>query len=116
MNKIDIVCVTYQHGPKMKVFLNCMLSQTSLNFRITMIHDGPDTEFDSIGRAYESQHPELMRFICTKERHNDYGHTLRDIGIGMAEHEWLLLTNADNYYCPIFVKTMLNSAASAGDC
>ncbi|SAK67396.1 hypothetical protein [Caballeronia ptereochthonis] len=56
-----------------------------------------------------------MRFISTEARHNDFGHTLRDIGIGMAEHEWLLLTNGDNYYCPVFVETMLG-AASQSDC
>ncbi|SAK67382.1 hypothetical protein AWB83_03087 [Caballeronia ptereochthonis] len=41
MSKIDIVCVTYRHGPKLETFLNCMLSQTSLNFRLTIIHDAP---------------------------------------------------------------------------
>jgi hypothetical protein len=115
MNKIDIVCVTYRHGPKLETFLNCMLSQTSWDFRLTIIHDGPDAQFDEVGRAYGSRYPELMRFISTEKRYNDFGHTLRDIGIGMAEYEWLLLTNGDNYYCPIFVESML-AAASSGDC
>lgn len=114
MSKIDVVCVTYRHGPKLETFLNCMLSQTSHDFRVTVIHDGPDAEFDEVSRAYGSRYPELMRFVATHVRHDDFGHTLREIGIGMAEHEWLLLTNGDNYYCPVFVETMLG-AASFGD-
>lgn len=89
-----------------------MLSQTSLNFRLTVMHDGPDAEFEEVAQRYGNRHPQLMRFVSTNARHNDYGHTLRDIGIGMAGNEWLLLTNGDNYYCPIFVETMLNAAAS----
>ncbi|WP_277182307.1 glycosyltransferase family A protein [Caballeronia sp. BR00000012568055] len=115
MNKIDIVCVTYRHGPKLEVFLNCLMAQTSLNFCVTVIHDGPDEKFDEVARRYGALYPDLMRFVCTAERHNDYGHTLRDVGIGMAEHDWLLLTNGDNYYCPVFIETMLKATAS-GDC
>jgi GT2 family glycosyltransferase len=111
MSTIEVVCVTYRHGPKLETFLNAMLSQTSQNFRLTVVHDGPDAEFEEVATRYEARHPGLMRFLTTGERYNDYGHTLRDIGIGMAEHEWLLLTNGDNYYCPIFVETMLDTAA-----
>jgi GT2 family glycosyltransferase len=115
MSKIDIVCVTYRHGPKLEVFLNCMVAQTSLNFRITVIHDGPDETFDAVVRRYEALYPDLIRFVCSAARHDDYGHTLREMGIGMAEHEWLLLTNGDNYYCPVFIETMLKAIAS-DDC
>ncbi|WP_198155200.1 glycosyltransferase family 2 protein [Candidatus Burkholderia verschuerenii] len=111
MSAIDIVCVTYRHEPKLETFLNAMLSQTSLQFRLTIIHDGPDAEFDEVAKRYATHHPALMRFLSTNERHNDYGHTLRDVGIGLAEHEWLLLTNGDNYYCPVFVDSMLSAAA-----
>lgn len=38
--------------------------------------------------------------ICTDRRHNDWGHSLRDLGIRQATGEYILHFNADNVLYP----------------
>jgi len=47
----------------------------------------------------------------TEKRHNDWGHTLRAKALseGLPESEFVVHTNADNYYVPIFIEKMLDA-------
>jgi hypothetical protein len=49
---------------------------------------------------YRRDNPKQISYECTKTRFNDYGHSLREIGLEKATGEYILITNADNYYSP----------------
>jgi hypothetical protein len=58
-----------------------------------------------------------ISFYSTPIRYNDYGHSLRSIGIQkfLGGSDFVLLTNGDNYYCPKFVEEMLGAAEQGAD-
>lgn len=102
--ELTIVCVSYKRYRNIAVLVNCLLAQTLQNFRLLIIHDGYDAEMDAVLSPYKALHPEVIDYTFTAQRFNDYGHSLRDIGISAATTDYLLITNDDNYYCPLFVE------------
>ena len=53
---------------------------------------------------FQNRYPQKISFQCTKIRFNDYGHSLRQIGRKNASGDYVLFTNADNYYIPETVR------------
>lgn len=104
--ELTVVCVSYKRYRNIPVLLNCFLAQTLQNFKLLVIHDGYDAEMDELLAPYKSRNPGVIDYLFTEKRFNDYGHSLRQIGISSAESEYLLLTNDDNYYCPLFLDYM----------
>lgn len=97
---IDIFAVAYKRYGELSVFVQSILNQTSADWRLTVMHDGPDYQFEVILDRFKAQRPESIFYELTKERYNDFGHSLREKGISTATGRYLLLTNADNYFVP----------------
>lgn len=94
MPLFSIVVVHYQGVNSHEVFLRGIRSlqeQTFTDFEILCYHDGPliDPGVDF---------PVQVR--CTDQRHNDWGHSLRDRGIREASGDYILHFNADNVLFP----------------
>ena len=98
--KIHIVAVAFKKLGELRVFVQSWINQTEDNWILTVIHDGPDEEFSSIMREYKDKCPTRIEHLCTEKRFNDYGHSLRDIALKNIKGEYVLLTNADNYFIP----------------
>ncbi len=109
---IEIIAVTYQQPGPLRVLVQSFLNQTAANWKLTVIHDGPSTEFDAMMEAYAAD--PRVKFWSTATRHNDWGHSLRDEGIKRATGDYLLQTNGDNYYVPRFVE-FVNAKIEAHD-
>jgi hypothetical protein len=105
---IDIVIVAYKRYHEIQVILNCFLAQTIQDFRIRVIHDAYDEKMDTILKRYRNEFPDKIEYEFTDKRYNDWGHSLREIGIQKAESKYILITNDDNYYCYQFLEIMLN--------
>jgi len=104
--EITVVCVAYRRYRNLPVLIHAFLAQTLQNFKLLVIHDGHDAEMEALLTPYRQQHPDAFDFRFTDRRYNDYGHSLREIGIGLADTEYLLITNDDNYYVPRFLEYM----------
>ena len=102
---ITIVCVAYKRHTQIPVLIHSILCQSLHNWKLHIIHDGYDQEMDDLLRPYQEKYPEISCEF-TPLRHNDYGHSLREIGIKKADTEYLMITNDDNYYVPEFLKLM----------
>lgn len=107
--KLSIVCVTYKRPKLLKVLIESFLCQTMQNFEILVMHDGPDEETRLILEEYARDNPGKVTSYFSDNRYNDYGHSLRHLGIEMSESQYLLLTNDDNYYVPVFVENMFEA-------
>ncbi len=90
----SIVVVDYQGVNSHDTLLRGLASieaQSFRDFEVLLYHDGPllhpDREFP-------------LPVICTERRHNDWGHSLRDLGIRRATGEYVLHFNADNVLFP----------------
>jgi hypothetical protein len=99
-HKIHVIAVAFEKFGQLKVFLQSWLNQSQDNWCLTVIHDGPNPEFNLILQNYKSLAPEKIDFFNTKNRFNDYGHSLRELGLKNIQGDYVLLTNADNYFIP----------------
>ncbi len=96
----SVVVVHYEGSVSRQEAVRCLQSlyhQKYHNFEILFLHDGPRTQ------PWETDEFPPPRWIrlkthATPVRANDYGHSLRDLGIRMARGQYLLITNADNYH------------------
>lgn len=98
--KIHLVAVAFEKFGPLKVFVQSIINQTRDNWILTVIHDGPNQEFNSIMKDFQDQKPSQIEYFTTDKRYNDYGHSLRDASLSMLKGEYVLLTNADNYFIP----------------
>lgn len=88
-----------------------LLAQTYDNFEIYIHHDGPldDTLLAEKFRAISDK----ITFIDNLEHKGNWGFYHRhSVSLMEPKPEWVLYTNEDNYYVPIFLETMINTAIS----
>lgn len=97
---ITVVIVSYRQPVQLKILLLSLACQTLQNFDVIVLHDGPDAATSAAVDSLRSEHLSRIRYYESSDRFNDYGHSLRDIGITMAAGEYILITNGDNYYSP----------------
>ena len=112
---LDIIVVTYDQNHELKCFIESILAQTEENWRMLVIHDGPSVQFGKIMEAYLDD--PRIDYMLTDKRYNDWGHSLRKIGVErLGDSEYTLVTNADNYYAPVFIKEMCHRKADLVYC
>jgi len=102
---ITIICVAYKRYRQIPVLIHSFLCQTLQNWQLHIIHDGYDAKMEDLLQPYHEKHPEIT-YEFSEIRHNDYGHSLRELGIRKVTTEFILITNDDNYYVPSFLELM----------
>jgi len=112
--RLTIVVATYQQELALDCLLRSLACQTLQNFKVLVIHDGPSQTTPSIVSACCRERPGLFEYLETPNRFNDFGHSLRAVGIEKASTEFILLTNGDNYYSPRFVEFMFEAIDKHG--
>jgi len=123
--KLAIVVVTWgQWKHKLPLFLHSCMLQEDQRFRVDVYHDGNKLDPDFETRRSASETEGLVedfkdRFlddifpvslVCTEQRYNDWGHSLREIGIKNCSTEYLNIQNGDNYLTPLFTRLLLEKA------
>lgn len=106
--EITVICVSYKRYRHIHVLINAFLCQTLDNWKLLIIHDGHDEKMEQLVGAYQKQHDNIQ-YMQTDQRYNDYGHSLREIGLHRADTEFLMFTNDDNYYAPKFLEYMFEA-------
>jgi len=105
--KFTIIITAYKRYNAIKTLLYSLLAQTYNNFDLIIIHDGFDRlHIDTMAEFL--QYPNIMYFQ-TPIRYNNWGMSLRNIGISLATGDFIINTNDDNYYTPNWLEE-LNSA------
>ncbi|BBK34279.1 glycosyl transferase family 2 [Stella humosa] len=79
--------------------LGSLEAQTFADFEVLLYHDGP-TRRRLDPAELQARYPHVARVTKTMVRHNDWGHSLRDIGIRAAAGEYIVHFNADNLLYP----------------
>ena len=102
--KFSIIVVAYKRYNELKCLLYSLLSQTFADFEVIVIHDGKDFKHRKLFKNFESD--SRITYLQTPERYNDWGMTLRNIGIEIAKGEWIINTNDDNYYTPNWLEEL----------
>src|SRR5688572_21127657 len=87
--------------------LASLASQSFTNFEVLLFHDGP------LARPLPdlTQFPLRFRIGTTPQRFNDWGHSLRNLGIHHARGDYIVHFNPDNVLYPHALE-VLDRAAS----
>ena len=88
-----------------EVMLNCFLAQTSRDWALTVVGDGYDARAAAVVGRYTDPR---INYVATDRAYGDHGHTPRELGLGLGESPWTVLTGVDNYYVPLFVETVVD--------
>ena len=65
--KIHVIAVAYEKFDFVKTFVQSMLNQSKKNWILTVIHDGPNKEFDQIMESYKKILPNNINFENTSK-------------------------------------------------
>lgn len=106
-----IIASSYERPEALFTFLACLKNQSDQDFKIIVVNDGPDKVSHWVCNNAGMKN---LTYYNTDERFGDFGHTPRNYGLSMTDSDWILFTNHDNYYVPIFTKEinqMINSGS-----
>ena len=104
LNRLSICAVSYKQVDPLLTFLQCLACQSLKNFNVVILHDGYDEQTTQVLADFQATKKIPLEIIFSKYRYNDWGHSLRHIAIDKSETEFIMLTNADNYYVPRMVE------------
>lgn len=89
--------------------LYSLMSQTNEDWGAHVIIDNPeDKVICSIAESFDDPR---IRWTKLPERHNNWGHTPREIGKQLSEAEYIIMSGDDNYYTPNFVSEIHQASA-----
>jgi hypothetical protein len=94
MPLFSVIVVHYQGTVPHDVFcrgIASLAAQTVRDFEVLAYHDGP---------LLDPTVPWPVPIVCTQRRFNDWGHSLRDLGIRAATGDYVVHLNADNVLYP----------------
>jgi len=98
----SIIMIDYDQSVNrdyMRRAIDCLMVQTNQNFELILLHDGPKAHSYK-NELNEQQLNFIDQVIVTDQRFNDWGHTLRDMGIRAAKGDYIVHFNADNVLFP----------------
>ena len=91
--------------------LASLAGQTYTNFEVLLFHDGPQSRpWPDIARF-----PLKIRIGATAQRFNDWGHSLRDLGIHHAHGDYIVHFNPDNVLYPHALEALEHASRAPVD-
>lgn len=105
---IHVICVAYHRAIPLRILIDSFITQTDPRWRLYIVHDGPAPE--KVKNVIGQYQDPRIRFQETEEVNGYWGHPNRRKMLEklVFNHtDYLLMTNDDNYYVPIFVEMML---------
>lgn len=106
----------------LRCLVDSFCAQTYPNWKLRVVHDGPayhdSHSLRQADRLSDEGRDRRITFDETAERKQQFGHPWRQYALDMlaTECEWLLLTNDDNYYMPVFLEWLLSVATTSRGC
>jgi hypothetical protein len=110
MKRLHVISVAYERVIPLRILCDCFVIQSNPNWILQIVYDGesPDTVLSIIN---EYEHEPRIQFIETETRNEFWGHPNRRTylnRVNPSKDTYVLLTNDDNYYIPLFVEYMLD--------
>lgn len=111
IKKLGIIVTAYRQLNECKHIINTFNCQTSNDWEMIIVHDGPDIMNIGEQLLNEKYLNEKIKFICTDNHYGSTGAAVKNYALDnkLLENEWLLFAHCDCYYVPKFVEYMLNA-------
>lgn len=115
--KVVVICPIYNMYP---LIIPSLICQTYTNWELLLINNGREINgLDTIVKGYNDSR---VKFMIYPTQTGNYGHPLRAWALKSiraktlsADADYVVITNADNYYTPTFIQYMLNGFRSKQD-
>lgn len=117
--KISLVAAAFFDDDRRKLasvecFCSSIKAQTWPNWELLLVHDGPVADDDAIKKLIEFiDLDKRIRLLCTAERKRKFGHPWREYGKSQTTGDIVGMTNADNYYVPVYLEWMAHKLVSS---
>ena len=108
---LTITAVGFEYYAEWMQFIACLQLQTDPRWVCQLINDGPDDRARGLVELLTG-HDRRFTWGETSHRYNDWGHSLRAIGLERATTPYWCTQNADNYLTPAFVELILAEFAT----
>jgi len=111
---VDFVIPTYWRVEPLHCMLASLTSQTDGDWNATVVIDniGEDEKVPYIISLIKVFDDDRISYFITGKRHNNWGHTPREIGKQLSEADYIIMTGDDNYYTPNFVAELKKASIS----
>ena len=113
-DSVLFIATIYNSYPQI---ISALICQTNPNWELLLLHDGPNNT--GLYRIVRDANDDRITYIETDTRKQNWGHPLRkkaleDINndIIRTKCSYIVITNSDNYYVPIFIEKMLEGFSS----
>lgn len=117
MNNLIRICISaYLNDSQKKIdaafsCVHSLLCQTYDNYEIYIHHDGPLND-STLAEKFRKLSNKIV-FIDSLEHKGHWGFYHRhNISLMEPHPDWVIYTNEDNYYVPVFLERMINAAVS----
>ena len=94
MKKVSIIVPVFNTSARLRKCLDSILNQTLKNFEVIIINDGSNDDSEEIIKEYLYKNKELIKYISKK---NEGVSKARNLGIKMANTDYLLFVDSDDY-------------------
>jgi hypothetical protein len=108
---VSLAVAAYGEPDELACLLYSLRCQTYDRWEAVVVHDGPGPAArDVVTRLNDPR----VRLVETPERKGQYGHPWRRLGIDACSGDFMGLSNADNYYAPVYFEAMLSALVTQG--
>ena len=107
--KIHIIAVAYERPIPLQILIGSFIVQTNPNWVLHIIYDGT-APIEIIDIVTPFVKDNRVHFYESPERYQNYGHPNRKTMLQTIETnpgDFILMTNDDNYYVPVFIEYMI---------
>lgn len=115
--RVTFICLIYNSYPEI---LSSLINQTHQNWELILIHDGPSNGKVNIRAIIDASEDERITYIETDTNKGSWGHFHRSWALKelksnqdfAKESDYVVITNADNHYPPVFCEHMIKGFES----
>jgi hypothetical protein len=111
--KLHVIATAFRRPIETRRLVYDFLCQTNKDWNLRIIHDGPPPE--GLDKFVSSLGDPRIEFDYTKKINGFWGHPNRAMMLQETKGEaddYVLITNDDNQYVPLFIKMMLEVCSS----
>ena len=94
MKKLSVIIPVYNVEAYLAKCLDSILTVPSADYEIIIVNDGSTDDSIAVAEQYRRMHPSLIRVITTE---NQGQGSARNVGISLAEGEFLYFIDSDDY-------------------
>ena len=104
---LHVICTSFHRPIQQRILIDSFIVQTNPFWKLYIMHDGPALE--QLKQIIDYYKDSRIKYFETEKVNGLWGHPNKRTLLGMIarnHHDYVLMTNDDNYYVPKFVEYM----------